>query len=159
MRNHARLLCYFLTTKFHVFMFKQMQQISVCSPTMMHWRVLPLSQKGLPENTLPPNPIVSSSFCPIKTAITWAPPSPLMMLRCQACYAFRRCVPAAGSRSEDDWKSLWQLSQLLFKKDRPWLHRSFLVKPTILRTRFHPILCDVPIMYYYYNIYCVYIYI
>lgn len=35
----------------------------------------------------------------------------------QACYAFRRCIPAAGSRSEDDWKSLWQLSQLLFKKD------------------------------------------
>ena len=67
MRNHARLLCYFLTTKLHVFKFKQMQQISVCSPTMMHWRVLPLSQKGLPENTLPPNPI--------KTAISWAPPS------------------------------------------------------------------------------------
>ncbi|CAK9038054.1 General transcription factor 3C polypeptide 3 (Transcription factor IIIC 102 kDa subunit) (TFIIIC 102 kDa subunit) (TFIIIC102) (Transcription factor IIIC subunit gamma) (TF3C-gamma) [Durusdinium trenchii] len=36
----------------------------------------------------------------------------------QACYAFKRCIAPQGSRTEDDWKSLWQLSQLLFKKER-----------------------------------------
>ena len=79
-----------------------------------HFRVcLGLSEKRLPIKT----PIVSS-FCPIKAAISWGPQFGWRWLH-QACYAFRRCIPAAGSRSEDDWKSLWQLSQLLFKKDRP----------------------------------------
>eukprot|EP00439_Symbiodinium_sp_Y106_P060134 s167_g8.t2 len=34
----------------------------------------------------------------------------------QACYAFKRSLPARGSRTEDDWRSLWELSKLLFQK-------------------------------------------
>ncbi|CAE6955922.1 GTF3C3 [Symbiodinium natans] len=34
----------------------------------------------------------------------------------QACYAFRRSISPRGARTEDDWRSLWELSKLLFQK-------------------------------------------